>query len=165
MLALLRYAYDVPMNPSPRLSGLPGWTFVRGTEGWTAMRLPPPPNATPAVCPSGVRETSALTLCCEAASQRAVLIGFSTEFVHYLWKTILPYPSSAVNNGFVTNCTPLQQRASLIYKALIINCLVEYPYPCMRLFRPRRRSLDPFSLQLEPHRHLVLGSDRETKGA
>ena len=25
VLSLLRYAYDVPVNPSPRLSGLPGW--------------------------------------------------------------------------------------------------------------------------------------------
>jgi uncharacterized protein (TIGR03435 family) len=25
VLELLRYAYDVPVNPSPRLSGLPGW--------------------------------------------------------------------------------------------------------------------------------------------
>jgi len=25
VLLLLRYAYDVPINPSPRLSGLPGW--------------------------------------------------------------------------------------------------------------------------------------------
>jgi uncharacterized protein (TIGR03435 family) len=25
VLLLLRYAYDVPVNPSPRLSGLPGW--------------------------------------------------------------------------------------------------------------------------------------------
>ena len=27
VLTLLRYAYDVPINPSPRLSGLPGWTI------------------------------------------------------------------------------------------------------------------------------------------
>ena len=26
VLVLLSYAYDVPINPSPRLSGLPGWT-------------------------------------------------------------------------------------------------------------------------------------------
>ena len=26
VLTLLSYAYDVPTNPSPRLSGLPGWT-------------------------------------------------------------------------------------------------------------------------------------------
>src|SRR5439155_23763652 len=25
VIMLLRYAYDVPVNPSPRLSGLPGW--------------------------------------------------------------------------------------------------------------------------------------------
>src|SRR5437764_1168504 len=25
VLLLVRYAYDVPVNPSPRLSGLPGW--------------------------------------------------------------------------------------------------------------------------------------------
>ena len=27
VLALLRYAYEVPINPSPRLSGLPHWAI------------------------------------------------------------------------------------------------------------------------------------------
>jgi uncharacterized protein (TIGR03435 family) len=50
---------DLPVVNRTAVSGL----FAVNTEGWTAMRLPPPPpNATPAVRPSGVRETSAPAL-------------------------------------------------------------------------------------------------------
>jgi uncharacterized protein (TIGR03435 family) len=50
---------DLPVVNRTAVSGL----FAVNTEGWTAMRLPPPPpNATVAVRPSGVRETSAPAL-------------------------------------------------------------------------------------------------------
>jgi uncharacterized protein (TIGR03435 family) len=39
---LLRYAYDVPLNPSPRLSGLPGWRETYDIEAKA------PANAVPA---------------------------------------------------------------------------------------------------------------------
>src|SRR5437773_11286927 len=32
VLLLLRFAYDVPVNPSPRLSGLPGWCATYDIE-------------------------------------------------------------------------------------------------------------------------------------
>ena len=38
VLLLLSYAYDVPVNPSPRLSGLPGWRDTYDIEA----RHPPP---------------------------------------------------------------------------------------------------------------------------
>ena len=41
VLLLLRYAYDVPVNPSPRLSGLPGWRETYDIEA------KPPANAIP----------------------------------------------------------------------------------------------------------------------
>lgn len=50
---------DLPVVNRTAVSGL----FAVSTKGWTAMRLPPPPpNATPAVRPSGVGETSAPAL-------------------------------------------------------------------------------------------------------
>ena len=45
VLLLLRYAYDVPVNPSPRLSGLPGWRETYDIEAKA------PANAVPAGLP------------------------------------------------------------------------------------------------------------------
>ena len=45
MLLLLRYAYDVPVNPSPRLSGLPGWRETYDIEAKASA------NAVPAGLP------------------------------------------------------------------------------------------------------------------
>jgi uncharacterized protein (TIGR03435 family) len=45
MLLLLRYAYDVPVNPSPRISGLPGWRETYDIEAKA------PANALPAGLP------------------------------------------------------------------------------------------------------------------
>ena len=45
VLWLLRYAYDVPVNPSPRLSGLPGWRETYDIEAKA------PANAVPAGLP------------------------------------------------------------------------------------------------------------------
>src|SRR5262245_47788785 len=45
VLALVRYAYDVPVNPSPRLSGLPPWRETYDIEAKT------PANAVPASLP------------------------------------------------------------------------------------------------------------------
>jgi uncharacterized protein (TIGR03435 family) len=45
VLLLLRYAYDVPVNPSPRLSGLPGWRETYDIEASA------PANAVPAGLP------------------------------------------------------------------------------------------------------------------
>ena len=47
VLALVRYAYDVPVNPSPRLSGLPGWRETYDIEAKA------PANAVPANLPEG----------------------------------------------------------------------------------------------------------------
>jgi hypothetical protein len=44
VLLLLRYAYDVPVNPSPRLSGLPGWLETYDIEAKAQKR---PPTAFP----------------------------------------------------------------------------------------------------------------------
>jgi uncharacterized protein (TIGR03435 family) len=50
---------DLPVVNRTAASGL----FAVNTEGWIAMRLPPPPpNATPAGRPSGDREMSAPAL-------------------------------------------------------------------------------------------------------
>ena len=45
VLLLVRYAYDVPVNPSPRLSGLPGWRETYDIEAKA------PANAVPAGLP------------------------------------------------------------------------------------------------------------------
>ena len=45
VLLLLSYAYDVPVNPSPRLSGLPGWRETYDIEAKA------PANAVPAGLP------------------------------------------------------------------------------------------------------------------
>src|SRR5688572_709320 len=45
VLFLLRYAYDVPVNPSPRISGLPGWRETYDIEAKA------PANAVPAGLP------------------------------------------------------------------------------------------------------------------
>jgi len=47
LLLLVQYAYDVPVNPSPRLSGLPAWRETYDIEA-TA-----PANAVPAGLPDG----------------------------------------------------------------------------------------------------------------
>ena len=39
---LLRYAYDVPVNPSPRLSGLPGWRETYDIEAKAPANAVPP---------------------------------------------------------------------------------------------------------------------------
>jgi uncharacterized protein (TIGR03435 family) len=49
VLLLLRYAYDVPINPSPRLSGLPGWRETYDIEAKA------PANAVPPGLPEGER--------------------------------------------------------------------------------------------------------------
>jgi uncharacterized protein (TIGR03435 family) len=41
VLVLLRYAYDVPVNPSPRLSGLPGWRETYDIEAKAPARAVP----------------------------------------------------------------------------------------------------------------------------
>ena len=51
VLSLLRYAYDVPVNPSPRLSGLPGWRETYDIEAKA------PANAVPANLPEGEKRT------------------------------------------------------------------------------------------------------------
>jgi uncharacterized protein (TIGR03435 family) len=43
MITLLSYAYDVPVNPSPRLSSLPNWTLTEKYD----IEAKAPPNATP----------------------------------------------------------------------------------------------------------------------
>ncbi len=47
LVLLLSYAYDVPVNPSPRLSGLPGWRETYDIEAKA------PANAVPAGLPDG----------------------------------------------------------------------------------------------------------------
>jgi len=47
VLLLVQYAYDVPLNPSPRLSGLPGWRETYDIEAKA------PANAVPAGLPDG----------------------------------------------------------------------------------------------------------------
>jgi uncharacterized protein (TIGR03435 family) len=47
VLLLGRYAYDVPVNPSPRLSGLPGWRETYDIEAKA------PANAVPVGLPEG----------------------------------------------------------------------------------------------------------------
>ena len=42
VITLLSHAYDVPVNPSPRLSPLPDWTFVRSTI--SKRKRPPTPS-------------------------------------------------------------------------------------------------------------------------
>lgn len=42
VLLLLRYAYDVPVNPSPRLSGLPGWRETYDIEARAPVNAVPP---------------------------------------------------------------------------------------------------------------------------
>ena len=42
VLLLLRYAYDVPVNPSPRLSGLPGWRETYDIEAKAPANTVPP---------------------------------------------------------------------------------------------------------------------------
>src|SRR5882762_11599162 len=42
VLLLLRYAYDVPVNPSPRLSGLPGWRDTYDIEAKAPANAVPP---------------------------------------------------------------------------------------------------------------------------
>ena len=43
VITLLSYAYDVPVNPSPRLSQLPNWTLTEKYD----IEAKAPPNATP----------------------------------------------------------------------------------------------------------------------
>src|SRR5438045_626301 len=47
VLLLVNYAYDVPVNPSPRLSGLPGWRETYDIEAKA------PANAVPPGLPEG----------------------------------------------------------------------------------------------------------------
>src|SRR5688572_11805283 len=42
VLVLLGYAYDVPLNPSPRLSGLPGWRETYDIEAKAPANAVPP---------------------------------------------------------------------------------------------------------------------------
>ena len=42
VLLLLRFAYDVPVNPSPRLSGLPGWRETYDIEAKAPANAVPP---------------------------------------------------------------------------------------------------------------------------
>ena len=42
MLLLLGYAYDAPVNPSPRLSGLPGWRETYDIEAKAPTNAVPP---------------------------------------------------------------------------------------------------------------------------
>src|SRR5436189_5970151 len=42
VLLLLRHAYDVPVNPSPRLSGLPGWRETYDIEAKAPANAVPP---------------------------------------------------------------------------------------------------------------------------
>src|SRR5213594_3939959 len=42
VLLLLRYAYDVPLNPSSRLSGLPGWRETYDVEAKAPANAVPP---------------------------------------------------------------------------------------------------------------------------
>ncbi len=42
VLLLVRYAYDVPVNPSPRLSGLPGWRETYDIEAKAPVNAVPP---------------------------------------------------------------------------------------------------------------------------
>src|SRR5688572_12866742 len=42
VLMLLRYAYDVPVNPSPRLSGLPDWRETYNIEAKAPANAVPP---------------------------------------------------------------------------------------------------------------------------
>lgn len=42
MLLLVQYAYDVPVNPSPRLSGLPGWRETYDIEAKAPAGAVPP---------------------------------------------------------------------------------------------------------------------------
>src|SRR6476659_5221160 len=42
VLLLLRYAYDMPVNPSPRFSGLPGWRETYDIEAKAPANAVPP---------------------------------------------------------------------------------------------------------------------------
>src|SRR6266478_6896077 len=42
VVRLLSYAYDVPVNPSPRLSGLPGWRETYDIEAKAPANAVPP---------------------------------------------------------------------------------------------------------------------------
>ena len=68
VLLLVGYAYDVPVNPSPRLSGLPGWRETYDIEAKA------PANAVPAILPEPEKQRRKQAMIRELLADRFKLV-------------------------------------------------------------------------------------------
>jgi uncharacterized protein (TIGR03435 family) len=95
---LLSYAYDLPVNPSPRLSGLPGWRETYDIEAKA------PANAAPAGVPEGEKRRRVQGMV------RRLLVDRFTLVMRVEQKTVPVYALSVASGGPNLQKSPIAEK-------------------------------------------------------
>jgi uncharacterized protein (TIGR03435 family) len=103
VLLLLRYAYDVPVNPSPRLSGLPGWRETYDIEAKA------PANAVPLGLPESEKRGHMQAMIRGLLADRFKLV------MRVEHKTMLVYVLSVASGG------PNLQKSAIAEKDCVLD--------------------------------------------
>jgi uncharacterized protein (TIGR03435 family) len=129
VLLLVQYAYDVPVNPSPRLSGLPGWRETYDIEAKA------PANAVPAGLPDGEKRRRMQGMVRRLLADRFKLVMRVEQ------KTMPVYALSVASGG------PNLQKSTIAEKDCVFD--TGTPESCHNFIAGRGHPLDARAINMD----------------
>jgi uncharacterized protein (TIGR03435 family) len=135
VLLLLSYAYDVPVNPSPRLSGLPGWRETYDIEAKA------PANAVPAGLPEGEKRRRMQGMVRRLLADRFKLVMRVEQ------KTMPVYALTVANGG------PNLPKSTIAEKACILD--TGTPESCHNFIVGRGHALNARAINMDDLAHYI----------
>jgi uncharacterized protein (TIGR03435 family) len=132
---LVSYAYDVPVNPSPRLSGLPGWRETYDIEAKA------PANAVPAGLPGGEKRRRVQGMVRRLLADRFKLVMGVEQ------KTMPVYALTVASGG------PNLQKSTILEK----DCMFDTgnPESCHHFVVGRGHPLDARAINMDDLAHYI----------
>ena len=135
VLLLLGYAYDVPVNPSPRLSGLPGWRETYDIEAKA------PANAVPAGLPEGEKRRRIQGMIRRLLADRFKLVMRVEQ------KTVPVYALTVASGG------PNLQKSTIAEKDCIFD--TGTPESCHNFIAGRGHPLNARAINMDDLAHYI----------
>jgi uncharacterized protein (TIGR03435 family) len=135
VVLLVSYAYDVPVNPSPRLSGLPGWRETYDIEAKA------PANAVPAGLPGGEKRRRVQGMVRRLLADRFKLVMGVEQ------KTMPVYALTVASGG------PNLQKSTILEK----DCMFDTgnPESCHHFVVGRGHPLDARAINMDDLAHYI----------
>jgi len=135
VVLLLSYAYDVPVNPSPRLSGLPGWRATYDIEAKA------PANAVPAGLPESEKRGRMQGMI------RGLLVDRFKLVMRVEQKTMPVYALTVASEG------PNLQKATVAEKDCILD--TGTPESCHNFILGRGHPLNARAINMDDLAHYI----------